>query len=45
MLKLTYKKERKRPWGQEINDFEATSAGGNFHPLQHPTNNYRRNFN
>ena len=23
---LTYKRDRKGPWGQEINDFEATTA-------------------
>ena len=44
ILKLTYKSERKRPWDQEINDFEATYSGGNFHSLQRHINNYMRNF-
>ena len=41
---LTYKRDRKGPWGQEINDFEATTADRNFYQLQLNINNYRGNF-
>jgi hypothetical protein len=44
IIKLTEIEGEKGPWGQEINDFEATTAERNFYQLHRTINNYGGNF-
>ncbi len=44
IINLTYKRDRKGPWGQEISDFEATTVDRNFYQLLLNINSYRGNF-